>query len=439
MQDLRDDEVYLDHNATTPVAPEVVEAMLPFLHGGHGNPSCGHRLGREARAAVEDARRTLSQFFGCARDEVVFTSGGTESNNLAIKGAALARMDRGRHVVIGAAEHPSVADAARWLTRFGFEVSEAPCTPEGQVTPEAVRSVLRPDTVLVSVMHAQNVVGTISRIDELAEALGGHPAHLHTDAAQSVGKIPTAFPFLGADLMTIAGHKLYGPKGVGALIVRRRTPLEPLLHGAGHEGGRRCGTENTAGIVGLAAAVRLAQARMAEAGERMVALRDALHLRLATALRGVLLNGHPLDRLPNTLNLSFLGTTGRAIADRVPSLLLATGPACHDRADALPPALRALGIDAARGAATLRLSLGRDNTWDEVDRAADLLVEAVVALRRAAGVDEAALPGSDLPRCPRCEVRPLRLELTGLAPAAVCQEHPACRYEAYLAAPAGVA
>lgn len=431
-------EIYLDHNATTPLAPEVLEAMLPFLEGGHGNPSCGHRLGREARAAIDGVRRTISEILGCARDEIVFTSGGTEANNLAIKGAAWALRERGRHVLIGAGEHPSVGAAAGWLTALGFEVDAVRVDDTGQVTPDALEAALRDDTVLVSVMTAQNVVGTINRIDELAEVLAGKRVVLHTDAAQAVGKIPTAFPFLGADLMTVAAHKLYGPKGVGALIVRRGTPLEPLLHGAGHEAGRRSGTENTAGIVGLGRALELARSTLADAGERMVALRDALHVLLAEALPGVVLNGRPLDRLPNTLNLSFLGVSGAALAERVPDLLLATGPACHDRSAGPSPAFAAMGLGADRSGSSLRISLGRANRWDEIQAAADALIGAVGALRAdGGGSSPAAGEPSRRPLCPRCERHELRIDRGGIAPAVVCDRHPVCRYQAYLAAPAG--
>jgi cysteine desulfurase len=425
-------EIYLDHNATTPVDPAVIAAMAPFQDAVFGNASCGHRLGREARAAIDDARRVLSEFFGCARDEVVFTSGGTEANNLAIKGAAFARQDRGKHILIGAAEHPSVVGPARYLERFGFEVELIPTNGDCQVTPEVLAKLLRPDTILVSVMAAQNVTGTINRTDDLAETLRGRGIVFHTDAAQAVGKIPTAFGFLGGDLLTIAGHKAYGPKGVGALIVRRGLDLEPVLHGAGHEGGRRAGTENTAGIVGLAAAIKRAQSCMASTGERMVALRDALHVRLAEALDGVVLNGSELDRLPNTLNLSFLGVSGAAVAARVPELLLATGPACSDRSDGPSPTFAAMGLGAERSGSSLRISLGRSTTWEEIEETAEQLVAAVIALRGSA--EQAP---SKRPICPRCELHPLRLELTGLAPAVVCERNPTCRYEAYLAKPVG--
>jgi cysteine desulfurase len=429
-------DIYFDHNATSPLVPEVLETMLPHLQSTHGNPSCAHSQGRAARAAIEDARAQIAAFLGCAADEVVFTSGGTEANNLAIKGAAIAREERGKHLLVGGAEHPSVSSAARFLERFGWEVEAIPVDETGQVQPAELAKRLRPDTTLVSIMTAQNVVGTINRMDELAEVLRGRGVLLHTDAAQAVGKIPAAFPFLGADLMTLASHKFYGPKGVGALIVKRGVELEPLLQGAGHEGGRRAGTENTAGIVGMAAAIDLARRTMAETGERVVALRDALHLRLATGLSGVLLNGHPLDRLPNTLNLSFLGVSGKAIAERVPHVLLATGPACHDRADALSPTFKAMGLGPERGGSSLRISLGRSNTWPEIEAAAETLIEAVLALRSEAGEPELAQTPSTPPVCPRCHA-PLRIAEIQTAPAVVCERHPECRHEVFLAAPVG--
>ena len=430
--------VYLDHNATTPLADEVREAMLPFLEGKHGNPSTHHAMGREAREAIEQARATCATFFGCAADEVVFTSGGTEGNNLALKGAAWGLPEDRRHILIGAAEHPSVSKTVGFLTRFGFEVEEIPTDAFGKVLPAALAKALRPNTGLVSIMHAQNVVGTVNPVDELAEVLRGRPILFHVDAAQSVGKIPASFLFSGADFMTVAAHKFYGPKGAGCLLVKRGRQLESLFHGAGHERGLRAGTENTAGIVGLAAAIELARDTQAEAGERIVALRDLLHARLAQALPGVVLNGHPHDRLPNTLNLSFMGVTGAAIAARVPELMLATGPACHDRAAALPGVFRAMGIDAARGSATLRLTLGRSNTRAEIEQAAEQLVAAVRALRAEAETlpPEAEAP-SQLPTCPRAGCgKPLDFQAGLHGPEVGC-ERGACPYLC-LAPPPGV-
>lgn len=431
-------EIYLDHNSTTPMDPAVVAELEPFLRAAQANPSCAHRMGQEARKAINEVRTLISETYGCAKDEIVFTSGGTESNNLAIKGAALAYEDRGKHIVVGASEHPCVLDAARSLERWGWEVSLAPVNEYGQVTPSALTDTLREDTALVSIMTAQNVVGTINRIDELAEVVAGRRLVFHTDAAQAVGKIPTSFPFMGADLVTLAAHKFYGPKGVGALIVRRKTKLAPLFHGAGHEQGRRSGTENTFGIVGLGAAVRLARSKMAEAGERMIALRDALHLMLAEALPGVRLNGDPLDRLPNTLNLSFLGTVGADVAAKVPELMLSTGPACHDRMGGLSPTFAAMGLSPERSTSSLRLSLGRHNTWPEMEQAAEQLAAAVKALRAESGWEPGDQAASDRPICPRCE-SPLRLDEGGIAPSVVCSKGPECRYEAWLAAPAAMA
>jgi cysteine desulfurase len=429
------DTIYLDHNATTPLAAEVREAMQPFLHGRFGNASCKHALGQDARAAIEDARRVVADFFGCARDEVVFTGGGTEANNLAIKGAALARRERGRHVVISSVEHPSVSLSARFLESLGFEVSVAAATPTGEITPEAVAAVIRKDTQLVSIVHANNEVGTINRLAEIAGVVRGRRIAFHSDAIQTAGKIPTAYPFLGVDLLSVAAHKLYGPKGVGCLIVGRGVTLEPLLHGAGHEKGRRSGTENTAGIVGFAAALGLARRHMVESGERIVALRDLLHLRLAESLTGVVLNGSALDRLPNTLNVSFLGVSGGDLAARLEGVTVATGPACHDRSTAPSATFQAMGLGPERASSSLRISLGRSTTLADIEKVADDLTEAVTALRASVSLDAAAKKPSERPRCPRCE-RSLKLEALRSVAAIVCDAHPACRYEVALAEPA---
>jgi cysteine desulfurase len=428
------ESIYLDHNATTPLAAEVREAMEPFFHGRFGNASCKHALGKDARQAIEESRAVVADFFGCARDEVVFTGGGTEANNLAIKGAALARRDRGKHVVISGVEHPSVTLSARFLESLGFEVSVAPASPTGQITPDAVASVLRKDTQLVSVVHGNNEVGTINRLADIAAVVRGKRIAFHSDAIQTAGKIPTSYPFLGVDLLSVAGHKLYGPKGVGCLIVGRGVKLEPLLHGAGHEAGRRSGTENTAGIVGFAAAIKLARRHMVDSGERIVALRDLLHLRLAESLPGVVLNGALLDRLPSTLNVSFLGVSGAELAARLEGVTVATGPACHDRSSAPSPTFQAMGLGPERASSSLRISLGRGTTLQEIEKVAEDLIDAVNALRAGKAADGDQKKPSEHPRCPRCE-RPLRLEAIRSVAAIVCETHPACRYEVALAEP----
>src|SRR5579883_1670000 len=428
------DTVYLDHNATTPLAAEVREAMELFHHARFGNASCKHALGQDARKAIEEARAVVADFFGCARDEVVFTGGGTEANNLAIKGAALGRRDRGKHLVISSVEHPSVSLSAKFMESLGFEVTVVPASPTGQITPDAVAAALRKDTQLVSVVHANNEVGTINRLDEIAAVVRGKRIVFHSDAIQSTTKIPTAWPFLGVDLLSVAAHKIYGPKGVGCLIVGRGQKLEPLLHGAGHEKGRRSGTENTAGIVGFAAALKLARRHMVEAGERMVALRDLLHLRLAESLPGVVLNGALLDRLPNTLNVSFLGVSGAELAARLEGVTIATGPACHDRASAPSPTFQAMGLGPDRASSSLRISLGRGTTLADIETVSERLVDAVTALRSGKSLDAAAKKTSEHPRCPRCE-RPLRLETLRTVAAIVCEQHPRCRYEVALSEP----
>jgi cysteine desulfurase len=430
--------IYLDHNATTPMAPEVHEAMEPFLGARFGNASCKHALGQDARKAIEEARAVVADYFGCARDEVVFTGGGTESNNLAIKGAAFARRERGKHIVMSSVEHPSVSLSVRFMESLGWEVSVVPATATGQITAAAVASCIRKDTQLVSIVHANNEVGTINPLPEIAGVVRGKGIAFHSDAVQSSTKLPTAYPFLGVDLLSVAAHKLYGPKGVGCLIVGRGLALEPLLHGAGHEKGRRSGTENTAGIVGFGAAINLARRSMVDANERMIALRDLLHLRLAESLTGVVLNGALLDRLPNTLNLSFLGVSGAELAARLEGITVATGPACHDRSTAPSATFAAMGLGPERASSSLRLSLGRGTTLVEVERTAEQLVDAVTALRAKATLDPAARKVSEHPRCPRCE-RPLRLEAIRSIAAIVCTLHPDCRYEVALVEPASSA
>ncbi len=346
--------LYLDYNATTPVAPSVREAMLPFLGERFGNPSSSHALGRACFEAVEDARGKLAGLLGCDAEEIVFTGGGTESNNLALQGIAQKRgRSSGGHIVISAIEHPSVVEPARFLERIGFEVT------------------------VVSVMMANNEIGTIQPLKQIAEACRAAGVPFHSDAAQAVGKIRTPVNELGVDLLTIAGHKMYGPKGVGALYVRQGTALEPVLHGAGQEGGLRAGTENVAGIVGLGAAAALAAQGLDSSHERLEKLRDRLLRELRTVIGDpFIVHGERAARLPNTLSVSFPGVSGFELLARVPELCASTGSACHSETHAISPTLAAMGVsrDVARG--TVRLSLGWYTTEEDVERAASLLLGA---------------------------------------------------------------
>jgi cysteine desulfurase len=321
--------VYLDYNATTPLLPEVVDAMLPYLREQFGNPSSEHEVGRRARSAVEHARQCVATLLGCSSDEIVFTSGGTEANNLAIRGATEARSDR-CHVVTSVIEHPATASPCRWLERHGYRVSWVGVEAEGRVQIHEVEAALTADTALVTVMHANNETGVLQPITDIARAAHRYGAIVHTDAAQSVGKIPLDIHALGVDLLSVAGHKLHAPKGVGALFVRRGTPLAPFVLGAGHERGIRPGTENVASIVGLGVASEIACRDMATWTARVRQLRDELWRRLREQIPALALNGHSHERLPNTLNIRFPGVSGTALLAAAPEIAASTGSACHD-------------------------------------------------------------------------------------------------------------
>lgn len=371
-------QIYLDYNATTPIAPSVVEAMNPFLTGHFGNPSSTHVFGRAAKEAIEDSRMKVAGLLACDRDEIVFTGCGTESNNLAIKGVMF---DRGGtvsgHLVVSAIEHPAVANPARFLERLGFDVTVVGCDENGVVHPETVEGAIQSDTRLVSIMHANNEVGTVQPIREIAELCHARGILMHTDASQSVGKIPAMVDMLDVDLLTVAGHKLYGPKGIGVLFVRDGISLEPLLHGAPHENGMRAGTENTPYIVGLGQACFMAMKCLDESAERMTILRNRLQAHLVESIgSGLIVNASGATRLPNTLSVSFPGTTAAEVLSRIPELCASTGSACHSENGYISATLSAMGMSKERAEGTVRLSVGWYTSEEEVDRAASLLIDA---------------------------------------------------------------
>jgi len=370
--------IYLDHNATTPLLPEVVEAMLPFLRDAFGNPSSGHAFGRAARAAVEAAREQVAVLLWCNPDEVVFTSGGTESNNLALRGVTEARSER-RQVVTSLVEHPAVAAPCRWLERHGWRVARMGVDGHGQVRPDELLQVMAADAALVSVMHSHNETGVLQPVRAIAEAAHAAGAIVHTDAAQSVGKVPVDVRELRVDLLSLAGHKLYAPKGVGALYVRRGTPLLPFALGAGHERGFRPGTENVASIVGLGVACERARLDLAAVGARVRALRDRLWQLLREQVPGLALNGHPDERLPNTLSVRFPAVSGSALLAAAPGVAASTGSACHAGHEEPPGAVVLMGVPPREALGTVRLTLGRGTTSDEVERAAAALGRAWLA------------------------------------------------------------
>lgn len=374
------DPIYLDYNATTPVAPEVLDAMLPWLREQFGNPSSTHAYGRRAAQAVATARRQVADLIGAKPHEIVFTGCATESNNLALLGTARSVIENGsakRHIVISAVEHPAVMAPAMQLRAQGWDVTVLPVDALGRVSAEQVAQVLRDDTALVSIMHANNEVGTLQPIPEIAAATRQRGIPLHTDAAQSAGKVSLNVDALGVDLLTLAGHKFYAPKGIGALYVRAGTPVLSVLHGADQEQGLRPGTENVAAIVALGAAAALANASLETMAAHMLTLRNQLHQALIAAIPGLQLNGHPEQRLPNTLHVSFPGVSGRLLLAEVADVLAASvGSACHSEHDAVSGVLAAMGVDATRATGAVRLSVGRMTSADEIHRAAKGLVIA---------------------------------------------------------------
>jgi cysteine desulfurase len=376
------DPIYLDFNATTPMTPEVLDAMLPWLREQFGNPSSTHVYGRRAAEAVATARASVAGLIGAQPVEIIFTGCATEANNLALLGVARALGGARRHLVVSAVEHPAVTAPAMALREQGWDVTVVPVDGDGRVSLEALQRSLQGDTALVCVMHANNEVGTVQPIREIARLTRERGIVLHTDAAQSAGKLPLDVDQLGADLLTLAGHKFHAPKGVGALYVRSGTPIRAVLHGAGQEHGLRPGTENVAAIVALGAAADMARRSLHAAGEHMRAMRDRLHRLLAQAVDGLQLNGHPEHRLPNTLHVSFPGVSGRALLAAASDVVAASvGSACHSEDDAVSGVLAAMGVDAARAAGAVRLSVGRGTTREEVELAAEALARSWQRIR----------------------------------------------------------
>lgn len=364
--------VYLDFNASTPLAPDVISVMKPLLREHYGNPSSQHWAGRQARSIVEEARAEVAAVLNAAPQQIVFTSGGTEANNHAIKGIVLRRGSKGAHIITTQIEHPAVLEPCRFLERLGASVTRLPVDSTGMVDPDSVRRALRPETVLVSVMHANNEVGTIEPIAAIGGITRERGVPFHVDAAQSVGKIPVDVQRLGVDLLSVAGHKLYAPKGVGALYVRDNLELEPFMHGAGHERGRRAGTENVLLIAGLGAACRLA--RLDPCGDRLAQLTAFFWERLQSECGdAVTLNGHPAERLPNTLNVSFRHQRGYDLLPRLDGIAASTGSACHAGATSMSPVLAAMGIEPEVGLGAIRFSLGRTTTQDDLEYVVDQL------------------------------------------------------------------
>ncbi|MCX7822372.1 MAG: cysteine desulfurase [Syntrophobacterales bacterium] len=369
--------IYLDYNATTPIDPRVLEAMLPYLGDRFGNPSSGHVYGHEAREAIENARKELADLLGCDPEEIIFTSGGTESNNLVLFGVVQAIGDKGRHIVTTKIEHPAIIEPCLELFRRGFDISFVPVDNHGLVDPDDIRKALQRDTILISVMHANNEVGTIQPLSEISGIAKEREILFHTDAAQSVGKIPTNVRDLGVDFLTVAGHKLYAPKGIGALYRRRGAPLERIIFGAGQERGIRPGTENVPYIVGLGKAASIAGRELKGEMVRLASLRDELTRRILENIPYAVVHGLKAPRLPNTLSIAFPGKRTDEILKGLPNVAASAGAACHSHDVKISHVLEAMGVSPEVAMGTIRLSLGRFTTEEEVILASEEIVKAL--------------------------------------------------------------
>jgi cysteine desulfurase len=374
--------IYLDYNATTPIDPEVLDAMLPYLREHFGNPSSAHSYGRDAHAAIERARKQVASLLNCDPGEILFTSGGTESNNMVIKSVAEVRSEQGKHIITSAVEHPAILEPCAWLAAQGYEVTILPVDAMGRVRIAALESAIRPDTILISIMLANNEVGTVQPIAEISAIAHEYGVTIHTDAAQAVGKIPVDVQELGVDFLTAAGHKLYAPKGVGVLYVRSGVQLPKFMHGAGHEGNRRAGTENVPYIAGLGQAAAIAQRDLVHSMVHMKAMRDRLHNGLCDCIPAQRRNGDSIDGLPNTLSISFRNVEANILLARIADRVAASaGAACHADSITVSKVLQAMNVPLDYAMGTVRFSAGKITKADEIDEAVQVIAEAVALLR----------------------------------------------------------
>ena len=377
--------IYMDNHATTPIAPEVLEAMMPYLTKHFGNASSTHPFGTTAKDAVDKARHQVAELLGCSVEEIIFTSGATESDNLAIQGIAYACREKGNHIITSTAEHHAILDTCHALAAEGFETTYLPVDKYGMVSPDDVEAAITPKTLLMSFMYANNEVGTINPISDIADIAAKHGVCFHSDAVQGIGQLSSDMERLGVDLASLTAHKIYGPKGIGALYIRRNiSQPHSLFHGGGQELGVRPGTLNVAGIVGLGAACELAKDYM-EIGKSCVStLRDTLHEKLNACLEDIHLNGHPEQRLPGNLNLCFAGVQSHALLMGLKSVAVSTGSACDSESVTASHVLVAMGVPNELALTTVRFGLGRYNTAEEVDIVADEVIKVVNRLRALA-------------------------------------------------------
>ncbi|MFA6373682.1 MAG: cysteine desulfurase NifS [Methanothrix sp.] len=376
--------IYLDHAATTPLAPEVLEAMLPYFTDYYGNASSLHSFGREAKEAIEDARIKIASLINAKPSEIYFTSGGTESDNLALKGIAWRNKKKGCHIITSSIEHPAILEVCKVLAKQGFEVTYLPVTKEGLVELTALESAIRKDTILISIMHANNEIGTIQPLHEIGKIAKEKDIYFHSDGVQTTGKIPLDVNYLGVDALSVSGHKLYGPKGTGVLFVRKGVKIESIQQGGGHESGLRSGTENVPGIVGLGRAAEMARDTMVEEANRLTALRDHLKDFVLSRIEESWLNGHPSKRLPNNLNFGFKYIEGESLLLYLDALGIAasTGSACSSKKLTASHVLTAIGLKPEYSHGSLRLTLGRSNTLDDVNLAGQAIEKSVIRLRK---------------------------------------------------------
>lgn len=375
--------IYLDYNGTTPHDPEVVEAMRPYFELEFGNPSSGHYYGFAPKQAVETSRNQVAKILNCAPQEIIFTSGGTESNNHAIYGMAMALKNRGNHIITSSIEHPAVLEVCKALSKFGFKTTFLPVDEYGMVDVSDIEKAIKPETILITIMHSNNEIGTIQPIKEISQIAERNSIAMHTDAAQSIGKVPVDVRSLGVDMLSIAGHKVYAPKGIGALYIRRSVKPEKFMHGAGQESGKRAGTENVLNIVGLGKACEIARRDLEKNITHMKTLRDSLYQSLTSELgESVKLNGHPEERLPNTLSLSFRGLEANGILAEISDEIAASaGAACHAGTVEMSHVLNAMKISEETGKGTLRFSVGRMTTANQIETAAEVICKAIKKLK----------------------------------------------------------
>jgi cysteine desulfurase len=373
--------IYLDYNATTPVDPEVYDAVFSSLKRDSGNPSSSHLAGRRAREVIEHSRGSVADLLGCSPEDILFTSGGTESNNLALMGTALAHAKG--HIVTSSIEHPSVFNTCRHLESLGFDVTYAPVDSGGMVITDAILGALRSDTILVSIMHSNNETGVLQPIEEIGDAARRRGITFHVDAAQSIGKMSLGAAVSFVDLLTVVSHKFYGPKGVGALFVRKGVVLKPILFGGGHERGLRPGTENVPGIVGLGKACQIAMRDIKLRVSHTTRLTDLLFSGIKASLPDVVLNGHETKRLPNTINLRIPGISSHELVERIRAdVAISTGSACHAGKYTPSLVLRSMGLSDEEALSSVRLSTGKDNTEEEIRKAIRVIAVAVTELRK---------------------------------------------------------